>query len=143
NPSAGQSLQVTWDDTNSGNAAININWTDLITIHHAGYADLNYYVLAASGASGLAAGLSLAQQTSFTLPDGPAGAGDLLVTITTDIYNQVAEFRLGGAGELNNASSITVHSTLAVYADLQVVQLTAPTTAQPGQTITVYWTDVN
>ncbi len=84
------------------------------------------------------------QQYTFNLPDGPPGVGQLVVTVTTDYYNQIYEYNSSGTAESNNTSSVTTTSTIAPYPDLQVTSLaTTPSSPESGQTVTVTWNDAN
>src|SRR5207249_1848235 len=101
---------------------------------------------ASAGAKGpLIPGQTAARQFSVTLPDGIGGAGDILVTITADIFNQAVEFNAAGTGESNNTASRTVSSTLAAYPDLQVTNLAVngPAVLQSGDVVTIQWRDAN
>jgi hypothetical protein len=40
----------------------------------------------------IAANAWAVQSYTFKLPDGPAGVGNLQVTVTTDNYNMIAEY---------------------------------------------------
>ncbi len=64
--------------------------------------------------------------------------GNLQISVTTDYYNNIAEYYPGNVGETNNTTTITAVSTLEAYPDLQVSDLTVATTnPQSGQPVTV------
>ena len=67
------------------------------------------------GISPIGPGGSLPQAYSFTLPQGFAGTGNLVFTVTTDADNQIVEFNPSGTGETNNTATLTATSTLATY----------------------------
>ena len=59
--------------------------------------------------------------------------GNLLVSVTTDYYDSIAEYYPGGVGYTNNTTTITAVSTLAAYPDLQVTGLRPAGHSQSGQ----------
>src|SRR5205823_142134 len=83
--------------------------------------------------------------TSFTLPDGPAGAGSFQVKVTSDVYNNVAEVNLAGTAEVNNiATSSIASSALSPYPDLQVTALAVqPATLGANTNVIITWKDTN
>ena len=100
------------------------------------------------GDATLAAGAASAQQQfSFTLPDGSAGVGNFLITVTTDSGQTVAEYDSNGNTAYgNNSASITTTSMLGDYADLIVVPasvVATPTNPLSSGTVTVFWNDEN
>jgi hypothetical protein len=147
NPQSSQTVTVNWDDINAGNGATGGSWTDHVVVTNTSTGqtvattDVPYNA-ATNGA--LAPGGSFALSSTFRLPDGPAGVGTLLVSVTTDYYNTIAEYYPGNVGESNNTTTLTAASTLAAYPDLQVSGL-AVTTASPesGQNLTITWNDAN
>ncbi len=93
----------------------------------------------------LAAGGSVAEQDSFTLPNGAAGAGPLQVTVTNDIYNQVTKFNPDGTPEASSTATVAPTSVLAPYPDLHVGGLAVGSSSvlQSGGTVTIDWNDSN
>src|SRR5262249_1836244 len=85
------------------------------------------------------------QQYSFRLPDGTSGTGRLLVTVQTDVYNQVFESNGTGTAESNNTATVTGTSVLAPYPDLQVTSLAVTPTSglRSGARLVVSWNDSN
>ncbi|MBV9122946.1 MAG: hypothetical protein JO112_06300, partial [Planctomycetes bacterium] len=147
NPQSSQNVTVTWNDLNDGNGATGGSWTDHVVVTNTTTgqtivtADVPYN---AAQNGNLAPNSSAAQTYSFRLPDGPAGAGNLQVQVTTDYYNTIAEYYPGNVGESNNTTTITAASALAAYPDLQVSGLSVATTnPQSGQNLTINWKDAN
>ena len=148
-------MLVQWNDVNTGNRAVGGAFYDVIQVKNdtSGkvlLTDSLYRDPNAAGAGDIGAGGSLARQYAFTLPQGPDGAGQIKVTVTSDGYNGIFECNTAGPGgsstaENNNAASVTEASILPPYPDLEVRNLTlAPATGlQSGDTLTVTWDDFN
>ena len=140
-----QTATVSWNDVNAGNATIMGNWVDRVTVVNTTTGQTVYsgdiaYDQDAMGS--LTAGSSVARSVSFAMPDGEAGVGDLLVTVTTDALDSVAEYNAEDTGEANNSAGTTGVSTLAPYPDLQVNGVAA-TEAVSGRPLTITWRDEN
>ncbi len=146
-PQSGQPVTVDWNDANTGNGSVSGSFSDYVTVLNTttGQTVASAVIPYDEGSSGpIAAGGSAAQQDTFNLPDGLPGIGQLVVTVTTDYYNQIFEYNASGTAETNNTSSVTTTSSLAPYADLQVTGLsTTPTSPQSGGLVTVTWMDEN
>ncbi len=145
---SGSTVQVTWDDANTGDGPVDQAFTDNLTVVNTttGATLLSTGIgfdPTQSGHSPIAAGGSQPQAYSFTLPQGDPGVGNLTFTVTTDADNQIFEYNPQGTGETNNTASLAVTSALAAYPDLVTSDVTAPATAVPGQTISVGWTLTN
>ena len=147
NPESSQFVTVNWDDFNAGNGPTGGSWTDHVVVTNTttgqtiATADVPYDA-ATEGA--IAPNGSAAVSYTFQLPNGSAGAGNLLVSVTTDYYDSIIEYYPGGVGYTNNTTTITALSTLALYPDLQVSGLTVATAnLQSGQPETVDWNDAN
>ena len=147
NPQSSQSVTVNWDDFNAGNGSTDGSWTDHVVVTNTttgetiATADVPYD---AATAGAIAPNGSAVVSYTFQLPNGPAGAGNLLVSVTTDYDDSILEYYPGGVGYTNNTTTITAVSTLAAYPDLQVTGLTAaPANPQSGQPVTVDWNDAN
>ena len=145
---SGSTVQVAWNDTNTGNAPTTGPWSDrLIVVNTATGQTVStatlYYDAVASGP--LAAGASVARQFPVKLPDGAPGIGQLQATILTDVFNNIAEFNAAGTGETNNSASAIFTSTSALYPDLQPtnLQISPATDLQSGDNLTVQWNDSN
>ncbi|HWE97612.1 MAG TPA: CARDB domain-containing protein [Tepidisphaeraceae bacterium] len=147
NPQSGQQITLNWNDLNAGNGATPGSWTDHIVVVNTTTAQTIAtldvpYDAATSGS--IPAGGTASRSTSFRLPDGTPGTGNLQVSVTVDYFNTIPEFYPGNVGESNNTTAITTASTLAVYPDLVVTGLTvAPGSPQSGQNITISWNDSN
>ncbi len=145
---SGATVQVSWSDTNAGTAPTTGPWTDRLVVQNTTtnqtLATVTlYYDTNANGA--LAAGASASRSYSVHLPDGIGGTGTITATVTTDIYNQVAEYNAAGTGESNNTGSASITTTAALYPDLTPTgfQISPATGLQSGQSIAVQWSDVN
>ena len=93
------------------------------------------------------AGVLLPQQSVersliLRLPNGTAGAGTFTLTVETDAANSQIET---GTDEQNNQASVPFVSELALYADLQVKNLSiSPDTAwQAGDKVSISWQTAN
>ena len=146
-PQSSENVTVNWDDLNDGNGSTASSWTDKVVVTDTttgqtvatGYVPYN-----AATRGNLAPNASAAQAYTFKLPDGPAGVGNLQISVTTDYYETVDEYYPGGSGYTNNTTTITAASTLAPYPDLQVTNLTtSPTSLESGETVTINWDDAN
>ncbi|MCY2986427.1 MAG: FG-GAP-like repeat-containing protein [Planctomycetota bacterium] len=145
---SGALLTIGWQEANGGNGATAGNWYDQVVVLNTATGEtlLNttvYYDAGANGAIG--AGGSHARSTTYRLPDGPRGVGDLQVTVTADTNNNIFEHNAGGTAESNSSLQTTVASVLAVYPDLQVTGLTVAgnPALQSGALLTIGWQDVN
>jgi hypothetical protein len=148
NLESGQNVTIDWNDANAGLAATAGSWSDQVTVVNTstGQTLLTTNVPYDATVNGniSAGGTSPQQSYAFRLPDGPAGVGQLQLTVTADIDNNIFEFNAEGTAETNNAASITTTSTLAPYPDLQVSGLSVnPSEPQSGQNVTINWTDAN
>src|SRR5207249_741817 len=90
-------------------------------------------------------GGSHANQYSYTLPDGPRGAGNIEVTVVADGNNNLFEYNVANTAEANNSAVVTTTASLAAYSDLQVANLrTEPASGiVSGSIVTVRWDDAN
>ena len=134
---SGSTIQVSWDDANTGNAPVDAAFVDSLTIVNTttGATLLSTtvsYDPTQAGTAPIAAGGSQQQTYSLTLPQGNPGAGNLTVTVTTDAEHQIFEYNSSGTGETNNTSSVTVTSALASYPDLVTSGVTAAGYRRPG-----------
>ena len=142
---SGAPITISWQDTNTGQSAASGSWIDRIVITNL----TNGYVIddqtVPSGVSTLAAGGTLAQSVTLSLPSGADGTGQLQISVTTDAANSLPESNLQGTALSNNTGSTTVTSTLAAYPDLIASNLVVSPTGQftPGASVTVSWTTTN
>jgi len=145
---SGGTIQVSWDDANTGNAPVDAAFVDSLTIvnNTTGATLLSTsvgYDPTQPGHSPIAPGSSQHQTYSFTLPHGLPGVGNLTFTVKTDAANQIFEYNASGTGETNNIASLTETSQLASYPDLSASDASAVSTASPGQQVSVGWTLAN
>ena len=145
---SGGTMTVHWDDSNSGLGPTSNSFTDQVQIVNTTTDQTlaTGTVLYNATAQGpLAAGGSVAQQYSFNLPNGAAGAGLLQVTVTNDIYNQVTKFNSNGTPEASSTATTTATSALAPYPDLHVggLAVNSSSVLQSGGTVTIDWNDSN
>ncbi len=124
NPHSSGTVTVMWNDQNQGDGAVNAAFNDSVLVQqvNSGSGLTTIATGTVSGDATLAAGATSAQQQfAFTLPDGAAGVGNFLVTVTTDSGQTVKEYDSNGNPAYgNNSASITTTSKLANYADLIV-----------------------
>jgi hypothetical protein len=149
----GGNVTIVWSDDTTGNRATAGSWNARVVVQNTStgqtLADTAVYYDPSELGSLTAVG-SAGRTYTFTLPDGDPGAGLLQVTVTADSYIGVLEYVPntvpGGhtVAEANNASALSVTSTLAPYADLQVTGLAvSPAGLQSGCAATVQWSDAN
>src|SRR5207253_1135232 len=147
NPQTGQNVTITWTDANTGQAATAGDWTDRVTVVNTttGQTLATAAVPYSSAGNGNvpAGGVSAPRAFTFRLPDGPAGAGSLAITVTADANNNVFESNPAGTGELNNSASTTAQSTLGPYPALSVTAVTVPAAATFNTSVSVTWTVLN
>ena len=125
---SGAPVTLSWDDQNTGKGATRGSWYDSVIVTNSTTGEVIDTAVVpyndqSSGNGPIAPGEIRAQQFALTLPDGAQGAGQIQYSVTTDTYNQIAEFNTSGPGgsstaESNNNSSLTVTSALAPYPDL-------------------------
>ena len=145
---SGGTMTVHWSDNNNGLGAASSSFTEQVQIVNTATGQTlatgsGAYSVTAEGP--LAAGGSVAEQDSFTLPNGAAGAGPLQVTVTNDIYNQVTKFNPDGTPEASSTATVAPTSVLAPYPDLHVGGLAVGSSSvlQSGGTVTIDWNDSN
>src|SRR6266850_4441297 len=140
-PQSGNVVTLTWNDLNTGDFTSGA-YTDAVIVRNT---TTGVQLVSASvAAASVAAGGSAPRQYSFTLPDGNAGVGDLVITITADSSNAVSEKNAAGTGETNNTATTTATAVIANYPDLSVQNLSiAPASPVSGNTLTITWNDAN
>ena len=134
---SGSTIEVTWDDANTGNAAVTGPYSDNVTIVNdtTGATLLNTdvaYGPTQRGYAPIAAGGSWPQAYSFTLPQGTPGVGNLTVTVTADVNNQVVEYNSSGTAVTNNTATLSVQSALAAYPNWCPATVTAAGDGRAG-----------
>jgi YD repeat-containing protein len=138
-------IDVAWTTRNGGVQATSGDFGERVVVRNA---DTGAVVLQAAvpyreAVGGpLAPGASAARSVRLRLPDGPAGTGNLVVSVETDADNAQPEV---GAALGNNVASLAVTSVLAPYADLQVdgLALAPASDWQAGDSVSVSWNAVN
>jgi hypothetical protein len=145
---SGATVNLSWDDMNTGDGDTTNNGSRSGSFHDSvvvqkvdGFGNvLATLVTTAVPSSAIAAHRLGSQTYSFQLPDGIAGSGNLKITVTANIYNEVFE-----SNSANNTASITATAALAPYPDLQVTSLavTPASGVQSGDTVQLTWYDSN
>jgi hypothetical protein len=140
-------LAIYWEDWNIGAGRTETSWQDRLVISNLNTGErlLDVTVPYDAGAQGhLTNGAWRARQYVYRLPDGPRGAGVMVVQVMVDTYNQVVEINGEGTAEQNNLALATNASALAPYPDLVVTNLVIePPAPQSGSTVTVAWAAAN
>ena len=145
---SGGTMTVQWSDSNTGLGAATNSFSDQVQIINAttGQTLVTAPVLYDETAQGpLAAGGVAPRQFTFQLPNGAAGAGQLSVVVTNDIYGQVAKFNPDGTPETSSTASVNVTSALATYPDLHVtgLQIDPSSVLEPSGSVVIDWDDSN
>ena len=139
---SGTSLAVQWSDTNTGTLPAAGSFTDMIIATNTTTGQVLTTASVPYNATtlgNLAAGASASQQYAFRLPDGNPGVGQIQITVTADVYDNVSTPQ----GDPSKTATLTETSTLAPYPDLVASDVTATTTAYPGEQTSVGWTLTN
>jgi hypothetical protein len=144
NPLSGQTLTLQWNDSNQGNEAAASGWHDRVVIVNTttGQTLLDTeiaYDPAQPGNGPIAAGDFRARSQAFALPDGPAGAGNLEITVTVDSRGNLSEQNADGTGESNNTATLTTAVGLAPYPDLVASEPGFPAQVYAGQPFEISW----
>ncbi len=145
---SGRLLTAAWAVTNTGTASVAGDFYDRLLVRNLSLGstlfDQSYYLNPVADTNGpIAPGQSRLRTATFRLPDGPAGTGSIDVALFLDSGNRVFEFRETVDAEANNTTNLTRSSTVALYPDLAISNVTAPPTGLPGQTLQVSWTVTN
>jgi hypothetical protein len=150
---SGATVALAWDDQSTGPGDTTDNGTrpgsfyDSVLVQQTdAHGTVTATLFTATVPAGaLAAGASAHRQSSFRLPDGAAGTGNLRVTVTADYLNNVFESNSGGTAETNNTATLTATVGLAPYADLRVTNLAVSPSSglRSGDSLTVAWSDSN
>ncbi len=131
----GSTVELSWTVTNQGNAAAQANWSDAVYLSNTNVLDGSAVYVGSfpAGAAPLAAGASYALSQSVTIPNTALGRRFLL--IAADSGQQQAE-----SSELNNTLALPIQ---LAQVDLAVGSVSAPASANFGDTISVSWTATN
>lgn len=144
-PQSGTSLTVNWRDTNAGQAdIINRYWYDNVVISNKTTGEVYYstaYYVYASLTAGQSSDL---HSITINIPHGPAGVGEIEVSVNADYFGNIYEYSPSLSAEDNNNTKLTLTSTLGPTPDISVSNLTVtPGNVGTYQTITVSWQDIN
>jgi hypothetical protein len=138
NATAGQPLELVWSVANQGQATANGPWYDAVYLSDNATLETGDQRLVRRTISGnLAPGAAYTQTTSVNIPQGISGIYYLL--LQTDSRNDVYEH----GAEDNNVVGWPITVTIPPPADLTVLTVTVPSTAVPGDPITIDWTIQN
>ncbi|MCB1964701.1 MAG: hypothetical protein KDI64_01260, partial [Candidatus Accumulibacter sp.] len=147
---SGGAVTVRWDDDNTGSGATAGAWTDLLVVRNTTSGEILVnraltYDPTVAGNGNIAAADKRARQYSFQLPDGAAGVGQLLLTVTADTGNALFENNAAGSAESNNVASLGTASVAGAYPDLLVSDLVfdPASVLQSGDVVTLRWNDSN
>ncbi len=147
---AGVELTIRWVLTNAGSAAVTDRFYDRLLVRNnttsANLRDITLlYDPVAVGNSPIPSGGTRLVESKFRLPDGPAGAGSIAISVTTDYTDTLTEWSNGATGENNNTTQITINSILPPYADLQVagMRLEPTNNLLSGAALNVLWQTTN
>ncbi|MBU6399153.1 MAG: hypothetical protein KGS61_02445 [Verrucomicrobia bacterium] len=138
NLTSGTNVTLYWQDLNSGTGVAAGNWYDQVTVvnTNTGATLLNTTIYYDTNVLGvLTNGTTRDRSCAFTLPNGTNGAGNLLFTVTADVFNSIFEYNASGTGQNNNTASLVRSSSLTPLPDLVITSITAPATAVTGQTL--------
>ncbi|HEY6816092.1 MAG TPA: CARDB domain-containing protein, partial [Croceibacterium sp.] len=142
-PSAGDTITLTWNESNLGNADTLAGWTDRVHVQNLDTGEVLLDTTVAS-LTALSAGVTRQKTFAFALPEGDRSVGRMRVTVFTDRAAggggaTVREVATGYNAEGNNTASVEAEVTESLYPDLAAVIVTAPAAAMGGGTITVSW----
>ena len=148
---SGASALLSWDDHNTGpvdttdNGSRSGAFHDYVVVQQVGPSGnvLATLVTAILPSPVIAAGGSDHQTYSFQLPQGAAGAGNLAISVTTDVFNEVFKRSAAGVVETSNTAILSATSGLAPYPDLQVINLAVTSGLQSGSSFVLTWNDSN
>jgi hypothetical protein len=144
---SGSQVLLRWNTHNAGSAAVTGSFYERILVENLTTgstlrSEVIFYDARTipTGQGPIDANSSAARQYLYRLPDGPAGAGEIRLTVRTDHYNHLFEHNVDGTGETNNTAAVTVMAGLRNYPDLQVMQIDHPVSGlRPGQEIDISW----
>ncbi|MEM9586008.1 MAG: CARDB domain-containing protein, partial [Planctomycetota bacterium] len=144
---AGSDVTVRWQTVNNGDTAVADGFNETVRVVNlsTGQTLLETPIaLIPDVGDPIESGEAVDREFTFTLPDGPAGAGNLTVVITTDSDDQVIESFSGNVPETNNTATVSLNSTLPPYPDLIVDGVSlSETSLQSGEPLMVNWTILN
>ena len=132
---AGQTVSVTWNLFNNGNANVPAGWWHTLWLAADAAGDNPQFVAALPFTTPLPAGQSLSVTGQVVLP--AAVLGDRYFMVWADGSNNVAELNE------NNNVAVASQSSHITSGDLVLNALSVPASAQVGQTISVIWVVTN
>jgi len=131
----GEPVTVSWTVANHGQADTAVDWNDQIVFSNdaiIGNAD-DVVIGTLRHSGGLAQGGSYAQSATIRIPVRPEGR--YYLGIKTDTGTEVLE----PDTRVDNVSSARAIDLAAAYADLNLISLSVPETAQSGETLLITW----
>src|SRR5690606_2084026 len=142
-PAAGDTITLTWDENNIGNADTLAGWSDRVYVQNLDTGDVLLDTTVAALTT-LAAGATRQKTFAFALPHGDRSVGSIRVTVYGDrgsggAGGTVREVAPGHNAEGNNNASGDTEVTENFYPDLAAVIVTAPSSAIGGESISVSW----
>lgn len=137
----GQTLDVTWTVTNTGNEPTTGSWLDRVYLSadtNIGSGDLLLHTFNAPPAP-LNPGESYTITRQVTIPfAGSLTAGTYFIGVRTDDTGQLSEL-----SELDNTASQSISIAVPVLPDLTITPVSAPTAATSGSQVELQWTTAN
>src|SRR5690606_35009730 len=112
---SGSAVSVAWTNFNAGVGPTSGSFYDQIIVSNKTTGSIlarDYVYFDATRFGAIEPNTSATGEFQFELPHGPAGAGELVVTITTDFYDNVIESNGSNSAESNNSFAATRNSAL-------------------------------
>lgn len=139
----GETINVSWTVRNTGNDATFASWSDGVFLSSdgaLGFDDRRIATILAAGPLPLNSDGTYTQNATITLPlDVNVTEGNFFLLVKADVENQHRE-----TNENNNvAASAQINLTFPPLPNLQVDEVTTPTTGFTNQLFNVVWTDHN
>ncbi len=143
NITAGQTANVSWTVQNSGTGTAGSDWTDAVYLSTKSTLDDSATLLTTvdvGNNSPLAAGASYTQSTQVTIPLGATTAvGSYYILVKTNLNESQVETSYSN----DLAASSSTSLALPPLPELEVTNISTPTTGFNDQTVNITWTDVN
>ncbi|MHC1765338.1 MAG: CARDB domain-containing protein [Verrucomicrobiia bacterium] len=130
---AGQSITVTWQSTNKGDAAAGPSWYDRVYLSTDSKLGNDDVLGQTQWTQAVAAGGNYSSSLQCMIPNRPPGSYYLILLL--DEYSAIYE-----VAETNN---LLVYPIRVRVPDLQASSMKAPDTVDAGQSITVTWQSTN
>ena len=145
---AGTSFSITWSVKNQGGGAATAPWTDTVYLSKSAVFNVSAFQVGSFGApSSLTAGQSYTQAQQVTLPANLSGPYYVYI-----VTNSATQTSAGGVvnecGAANNntggtSGPVQIIASKQAQPYLTASQVTAPSSSQSGQTISLRWTVTN